>query len=228
MKKHVKLFSSFLLFLFLLSSQITSVFASPLKTDQIPSSKTEITYAINKNLSEYQVAQRFEKINSSYKLNEPFSSEDTEFIKVYSDVSTSQNSMKTDFQIQSSVDSEYFNRYKTSNGIQVNFYGTLYSDTPQLGLNHSYRGNVRAYVIGGTKINSIKITITNVAYGFLGPTGTYIGIVYNGSTSGIVENEATNTLDRTVRYSGVLVAYTYTNAYATFSTSTGSFNLHAF
>jgi hypothetical protein len=47
-----------------------------------PIQPEEIKFDINKNLSEEQIIDRFEKINSSYEVNLPFSIEDVEFIRI--------------------------------------------------------------------------------------------------------------------------------------------------
>ncbi|MES9803897.1 hypothetical protein ABWK49_22735, partial [Priestia megaterium] len=101
---------------------------------------------------------------------------------------------------------------------------------PIIGLNHSYRGKMTAKITSGSsKVKKIQTTVTNVAYGLLGNGGTYVGIVYNGSkSSSTTKNKTSWSMDETVKYGGVAVVYTYTNAYTRITTTTGSFNLYAF
>ena len=46
-------------------------------------SSSEVKFDINKDLTSDEISTRFQEINSSYKIGESFSEEDTEFIKLY-------------------------------------------------------------------------------------------------------------------------------------------------
>ncbi|MET3196048.1 DNRLRE domain-containing protein [Bacillus sp. OAE603] len=184
------------------------------------------------------IIQRFEEINNKYALGEEMSLEDENFVKTYasvapptdgsttSAVSANADSSISTFATAQTLDSasKSFNRSITKYGVSVKFTGTLYSDLNWL--NHSYRGNVKATITAGSsKVKSIKVVVTNVAYGAIGQK---IGIVYNGSTSATTSSKTTCSMDKTVNYSGAGVVYTYTNAYTTVSTTSGSFNKYAF
>lgn len=191
-----------------------------------PISIGEINYEVNKNLTEERVHERFEQINSKYQINEPFSSEDTEFVRAYASLNV-QNDVNqlSDISLLSDTKSEYFNEVKSKYYVSVNFYGRVTSTLNVV--NHSYRGDVTANITSGEeKVNKIETTVTNVAYGLLGNSGTYIGIVYDDSISSSTSSRTTWSMDKTVNYSAVGVVYTYTNAYATITTSSGSFNLY--
>ena len=69
-----------------------------------PIDPNQVTYENNKNLSDEQVSDRFEEINSKYDLKEPFSAEDAEFIRAYASSpadSTDNNTSDSMFQTQS-------------------------------------------------------------------------------------------------------------------------------
>lgn len=185
----------------------------------------EVKYKVNKNLNPEQIQKRFIKINSRYKINEPFSPEDTEFVRTYAQ--SASKASETPIEINS-LKSESFNKSLTKFGVGVRFTGTLYSEINIL--NHWYRGNVKAEITeGSSKVSEIELTVTNVAYGLLGASGTYVGIVYDGSTSSSTTTNKTQwSMDRTVEYGGIAVLYTYTNAYTTITTPSGSFNLYGF
>src|SRR5690554_4007393 len=222
MKKYFRLLSLVIMFILVLSIKNNFVYAGNVQNKQIdPIPLNEINYEVNKNLYQDQIHERFEEINSSYVVNEPFSKEDSEFIRAYASLYDTKSDIPT---VQNIDGSEYFNKYKASNGLQVRFHGTLYSNTKINSLNHSYRGNVTAYVIGTTKAQNIKLTVTNVDYGLVGGSG--FGIVYNGSISDNEDDTSSYSMDRTIEYSGMLVSYTYTNAYALFKTPSGSFDLY--
>lgn len=255
MKK--KLFGSFIMMLaLLLTFSFASPFAhaaenedaqptvSTNESELAPIELNEIEYDVNKNLTEDQIQARFNEINSKYSVNEPFSPEDAEFVRAYAAPKTDSadtlnlndynlqpltKDLKTD-SIKFTLDgnaSESFSKSKTAYSTTVKFTGTVYSNINIL--NHSYRGNLKAQITsGGSKVSKIKLTVTNVAYGVVGNSGTYIGIVYDGSASSSTTTQKTWSMDKTVKYSAVGVVYTYTNAYVTVTTSSGSYNLYAF
>ncbi|KRE00886.1 hypothetical protein ASE46_28960 [Bacillus sp. Root239] len=198
-----------------------------------PIDPNQVTYENNKNLSDEQVSDRFEEINSKYEIEEPFSAEDAEFIRAYASSPTDSTDSNSDsmFQTQSiklNSGSQAFSRSIKKYGVGVSFTGRVYGDINAL--NHSYRGKMTTKITSGSsKVKKIQNTVTNVAYGLLGNGGTYVGIVYNGSKSNsTTTNKKSWGMDETVKYGGVAVVYTYTNAYTRITTTTGSFNLYAF
>ncbi|MCR8867431.1 hypothetical protein V7054_13040 [Priestia megaterium] len=200
-----------------------------------PIDPSQVTYESNKNLSDEQVSDRFEEINSKYDIEEPFSAEDAEFIRAYAssptDSTDNDSNSEPMFQTQSiklNSGSQAFSKSTKSYGVGVSFTGRVYGDINAL--NHSYRGKMTAKITSGSsKVKKIQTTVTNVAYGLLGNGGTYVGIVYNGSkSSSTTKNKTSWSMDETVKYGGVAVVYTYTNAYTRITTTTGSFNLYAF
>ncbi|MFF2500139.1 MULTISPECIES: hypothetical protein [Peribacillus] len=196
----------------------------------------EITFKINKNLSDEQIIDRFEEINSKYNINEPFSLEDTEFIRAYAsstnetaDIAAQPTNLIQPISLKfGNTNSQSFSKSKSKYGVTVKFTGKVYTNINVL--NHSYRGNLKATIpAGSSKVKGIKTAVTNVAYGVLGKSGTYVGIVYSGSAQSSTTTKKTSwAMDKTVKYSAIAVVYTYTDAYVEVKTTSGSFNLYAF
>lgn len=198
-----------------------------------PIEQSEIQHEVNKNLSEEQIRERFEQINSSYEIQEPFSEEDIEFVRAYAQSTESVDDTEADNGIQTmsmkfgNSNSESFSKTKTAYGVSVKFTGTVYVN---IGLvNNSYRGKTKAVITaGGSKVNSIKLGVTNSAYGAIGGGGIYFGLVYDSGTSSTTKTQTTWNMDKTVKYTGVAVVYTYTDAYVQVATKSGTFNKYAF
>ena len=100
-------------------------------------------------------------------------------------------------------------------------------------LNHKFGGDYSSAVLKGSHTKSLSNQVSNSAYGLVGTSGTYIGLVHKGS----VGNSTTSAWKYTQplysnkykEYSAAGVVYTYTNAYVTVKTNAGSaFTLYAF
>ncbi|KOS63964.1 hypothetical protein [Lysinibacillus sp. FJAT-14222] len=197
------------------------------------------TFPENDNLTAEQIHERFEQINSSYEMEEPFNESDTDFIKKYatpvdesSDNSSVDNPEISSFAIQwlpGGTGSKSFNTSKTNvNGIRVSFSRKV---SGSIGiLNHWYRGNIVATVTSGeSKVSKVKVATTQKGDGLLGTSGTYLGIVHSSEIS-TSKSGTSASMDKTKGWGAVGVVYTYTNAYVNVTT-TGSnqdFNLYAF
>ncbi|MFI8495283.1 hypothetical protein ACIGC1_20645 [Peribacillus butanolivorans] len=256
MYKNIKKFGALLLSLLLVigvSSQIPSKAFAEEKAEAVvgnedanaeegtslePIEQAEIQYEVNKNLSEEQIRERFDQINSSYELQEPFSEEDTEFVRAYAaSTASGDTSEDEDTEINNGIqalstkfgnsNSQSFSKTRTAMGVTVKFTGTVYV---KIGLvNNSYRGNLKAVITsGGSKINSLKLAVTNTAYGLVGGGGTKVGLVYNDQKTSSTKTKTTWSMDQTVKYTGVAVVYTYTDAYVQVATKSGTFNQYAF
>ena len=189
-----------------------------------PLLQSEIKLKINKNLDGTQVQERFIEINSKYDMYEPFSKEDAEFIRAYAKVP--QSALATTVETQS-VETQNFNVNKTSQSVSANFSGSLTSTINYV--THSYGGNITAKVtLGNTKVNGMDLVITNLAYGVIGTTGTYIGIVSDTEIFSSTTNNTSYNMNRTKEYGAVGVLFTYTNAHAVIKTTTGNFDIYAF
>ncbi|KHE67706.1 hypothetical protein LD39_16370 [Halobacillus sp. BBL2006] len=201
-----------------------------------PIAPNQTTFGENQALNETEIQERFLEIDSSYDVNEPLSPEDAEFIRAYATLPTA--SSKPSY--MESLDSPHaslrfngsnsrsFDQYKSYNGVSLNFYGKIYSDINLF--NHSYRGDVKSKISrGSSKVREIKNVISNTAYGVVGSSGTYIGIVYKGAiVSSSKYARTTWSTDETRKYGAVGVVYTYTNAYSKITTTSGTFTLYAF
>nr|WP_295975672.1 hypothetical protein [uncultured Bacillus sp.] len=190
-------------------------------------------YDVNKNLSEEQIAERFDWINSNYEINQPFSLEDTEFIRAYASPSTANAPTNNggistyDLKFGNSA-SQSFSKSKTAQGVSIKIAGSVRAEVNVL--NHSYGAKYKTTVSSGSsKIKSIRNNVKASAYGMVGTSGTYVGLVHSSSIGATSGSKPTSwSIDKTKEYSASLVVYVYVNAYTTVNTTSGSFDLYAF
>lgn len=185
------------------------------------SAKTHNTlkYEENIDLNFEQISARFRELSEKYDIGEPFNEIDTEFVKYYAQPA---NSLTRESQMQS------FDVSRTSNVVTCNLYGSVTSTVNVV--NHSFRGDLKLNINKGYQlITSLSLHTTNQTFGFIGNSGTYIGLVYSGDKETVLTpGQKTYIIDKTYNYSAVLVAYTHTNAYAEINTKEGGFTLYAF
>lgn len=185
-----------------------------------------IKYEENKNLTEEEISKRFDIIDSTYKVGEPFSDKDAEFIVHYAE--SKQNSRL--------LTKKSFNRTKTRYNVTVTIKGSLRHTEGVL--NHSYGGSFYADVTKGSHVASLKNVITHKAYGLVGDSGTYIGLVHDSSTSSktsktwkpnLTSGKRDLYIDNDKKYTaGPGLAYWRSNAYVKVTTKAGStFTLYA-
>lgn len=187
-----------------------------------PIAQNDIQYSINKNLNETQIRERFAEINSKYALYQPFSAEDTEFVRAYAKPANPVN--ESNISPMDTTKSWPFSKSDTSHYVKASFSGTIFS-TIGTYITNSFGGNITATITAGiTQWQGTELHIINTAYGIIGSGG--VGIIYNGDLSGSTTSSSTFNLNRSQTYSG-LVAYTNTNAYAIIKTSTGNFDIWA-
>lgn len=187
-----------------------------------PLTQNDIKFSKNKNLNKDQIEERFQGINATYNLNEPFSDEDAEFIRVYASPIQSEPG---EISINGTA-SGTFSNSRSVYGVSATYSGSVFSTINYL--NHSYGGNVTAKITAGnSKVKGMDLHITNVAYGLIGTSGTYIGIVYNGEITSSTSSNTSYSMNRTKNYSAALVVYTWTGAYVDIHTTSGDFDIHA-
>lgn len=202
--------------------------------------QNKIVYKSNKNLSDTKISERFTCINSSYGVGEPFSKEDAEFVKSYipkQEPTNCERYLKTSgsnivpsgFFLYKGTTTKSFNKSKRKYNVKVKFSGTIKSHINSVSLSDQwYSGDTTAKITKGkSRIVSIKTTVSHTAYGVLGNSGTYIGIVHKSSlTSSSGKKAKYNYLDKKKKYSALLTVYNYTTTYVTIATKGGSFNLY--
>ncbi|MCZ8510820.1 hypothetical protein O9909_19045 [Clostridioides difficile] len=143
-----------------------------------------IKYQVNKGLTKDEVVERFDKINETYEVGEAFSTEDAEFVLLYSN----QGGIKAN-EIFSNINSRYdygkpqsFSKQASKFGLDVKISGSVNFDL--LGtIKNRYRYSGDYYSkCNNSHLGSINTKITCVAYGVIGQGG--VGKVYDGSISG--------------------------------------------
>ena len=180
-----------------------------------------IVYDQNKNLTDEEINERFKLINSTYTVGEPFSEADAEFIKLYPGLHNASLAATR-------VTEKGFDKSKTGSGVTVNLYGAMYGD---LNLVYGwYQSDAKLNINKGyTNVTGLTMHITCDAYGLLGSSGTYVGIVYKGDkTTKLTPGSKSYYVNKKYEFTGVGMVSAYTNTYIEVDTKIGSFNLYAF
>lgn len=194
----------------------------------------EIVYDCNKNLTDDEIDKRFTDISTKYIENEAFSKEDAEFVVRYSDKEDKEEPaakpLLKGVNFYKGTSSKSFNKSKTSMGVKVTFSGKISSHLNAINVGDQwFSGKTTAKInSGSSKVKKIKTVISQNTYGFLGNSGTYLGLVHKSSLSSTTSKKGatTNYLDQKRKYSALLVSYAYTTAYVEVSTTSGTFNLY--
>lgn len=206
---------------FILAFSFCTLPALAIDSDELSFHQEEIKFDQNKNLTEEEVNERFQLINSTYDVGEPFNETDTEFVKLYPGI---HNASSPNLR----VTEKGYDVFKTGSGVTVNLYGTMYADiTP---LNGWYRSDASLNINNGyTNVTGLTLHITCEAYGLLGSSGTYVGIVYSGDkTTKLTPGSKSYYVDKRYEFNGIGIISAYANTYIDVDTKTGGFNLYAF
>lgn len=153
-------------------------------------------------LTEAQIQQRLDEINSSYEIGEAFSQEDEDFVLQYA---TSPRSRA----------SQSFSVTKTYSNTTVSVSGSIYHTGT---ISYSYGGDIAVKKTKGKTPQKYKVTVSCVAYGVVGSDG--VGKIYDGSVSASKSNADTFNANLSEDYAGVMVAYDL-SAKVRVTTSTG-------
>ena len=204
----------------------------------------EMKYEENINLTEEEIAKRFDLIDTTYSTGEAFSDKDAEFIVNYAQSKECEpktraiDNKKSFNRTKRSIDNKKsFNRTKTRYNVTVTIKGHVRTKNGLI--NHSYGGTFYADVKKGSHVASLKNVITHRAYGLVGDSGTYIGLVHDSATSSKTSKKWRPNLksgkrdlyiDNDKKYTaGPGIAYSRTDAYVRVTTKVGStFTLQAF
>lgn len=140
-------------------------------------------------LTEAQIQQRLDEINSSYEIGEAFSQEDEDFVLRYA---TNPHSRAT----------QSFSVTKTKYNTTVSVSGSIYHTGT---IAYSYGGDIAVNKTKGQTPKKYKVTVSCVAYGIVGSEG--VGKIYDGSVSASKSNADTFNANLNEDYGGVMVAY---------------------
>ncbi len=133
----------------------------------------DIVYDVNKNLTQEQISQRFQTINTTYKIGLPFSDEDSEFVRAYAKPANQSNAIS----LLSTVN---IDNLGSANGVYGRIYGSIFSDISTV--NCSFGGNLTGTATSSThSISKLTIKVQHTSYGIIGSGG--IGLVYSKTIS---------------------------------------------
>ena len=155
----------------------------------------DIIYDVNKNLTEDQMFQRFQIINITYEIGQPFSEEDSEFIRAYAQSANQSNTVTP-------LSSVNIDRLGSANGVYGRIYGSI---SDYLGImDNSFTGNLTGTASSTNyTINSLSLYVQCMAYGIVGSDGL-IGLVYNKTISATGASSPTY-LNKTQPYTGAIL-----------------------
>jgi len=198
-KKLVAMLMSFVMLIALIPISVTA-FADP------PEKKSSMIFYENENLTQEQIDNRFNEINSRYSVGEPFSSSDADFIMKYAMEPGSSRNHSINFD-------------KTGGSKSWTTWVNLSGNIWQNNTSKQWGGNAKVTVLGTVyDVTSIYIELECVMYGY---NGTTISIVYHSYISGTspVYNPASYSISGTKNITAIGALYLYLNASCTVSTT---------
>lgn len=123
--------------------------------------------------------------------------------------------------LRSGYSDEWYDVYKTKYGVKVNLYGRMRQDIAYIAGSSRFGGTATVNVMSGS-VKNVNISIYHTAYGLVGTSAPYVGVLYNGSVS--VNKSGNNKytkMDKDSEYGSILPTYTTMYASGTITNSSG-------
>lgn len=116
---------------------------------------------------------------------------------------------------------KWYDVYKTQYGVEVNLYGNMRQTIVAVAGTNTFGGTATLWVKSGA-VQRVDLEINHIAYGLMGTSAPFVGVLYNGSvTMSKSGNNQTTKMDKEKSYGAVVCLYTTMNASATVCTSSG-------
>lgn len=180
--------------------------------------KIEPQYVKSYNaLTASEKENRLMKISTSYKEGDVLSEEDSAFILLNREeiVNT------PDVGIRAGSSSNWYDKYKTQYGVRVNLYGTMKQDIAFIAGSSRFGGTASLRILEGSA-SKVKLEIFHTAYGLIGTSAPFVGVLYNGSVSMSKDNpNSTTKMDKEKEYGSILPIYTTMYSRGTVTTDDG-------
>lgn len=123
---------------------------------------------------------------------------------------------------RSGVSSKWYDVCKTQYGVRVNLYGTLKQNICYIAGSSRYGGTVTAWIQSGS-VRRVDLSIHHTAYGLIGTSAPFVGVLYNGSVSMTKSGNSTSAkMDKEAEYGSILPLYTTMYASGTINTASGN------
>lgn len=117
---------------------------------------------------------------------------------------------------------DWFDVYKTQFGVSVNLYGTLRQNIAYIAGSSNFGGTVILNVTSGS-VKNVSIKVKHTAYGLIGTSAPYVGVLYNGDVSMTNSSPGTQVkMDKDNEYGSILPLYTTMYSQADITTSAGN------
>lgn len=168
------------------------------------------------SLSPSEKNVRLHEISNTYTTpGEVLSESDSAFILL--------NRYETEYtpQTQAGASSQWYDVYKTQYGVTVNLYGNMRQDIAYIAGSSRFGGTATAWIKSGS-VSKVGLRIYHTAYGLIGTSAPFVGVLYNGSVSMSKSgNNTTTKMDKEKDYGSILPLYTTMYASGTITTSSG-------
>lgn len=222
MKKFISILLSFILLL----TVSTTAFAAETSTKQLNSNDAVFQEAVKNiksqhiesynNLSYEQKEIKLREIIQTYTTpGEVLSEEDSAFILL------NRYEKETTPQTRAGASSQWYDVYKTQYNVKVNLYGTMRQDIAYIAGSSRFGGTATAWIQSGS-VSRVDLEIFHTAFGLIGTSAPFVGVLYNGSVSMSKSgNNTTTKMDKEKDYGSILPVYTTMYAAATINTSSG-------
>lgn len=124
-------------------------------------------------------------------------------------------------QPKSGAATQWYDVYKTQYGVKVNLYGTMRQDICFIAGSSRYGGTATAWIQSGS-VSRVDLAIHHTAYGLIGTSAPFVGVLYNGSVSMSKSGNSTSVrMDKETEYGSILPLYTTMYASGTINTASG-------
>lgn len=117
--------------------------------------------------------------------------------------------------------SKWYDVYKTQFGVKVNLYGTMKQNIAYIAGSSTFGGTASVNKISGS-VKNVYVAIHHTAYGLVGTSAPFVGVLYNGKVSMSKSgNSQTTKMDKNNNYGSILPVYTTMYSSATITTAAG-------
>lgn len=117
--------------------------------------------------------------------------------------------------------SKWYDVYKTQFGVKVNLYGTMKQNICFIAGSSRFGGTATASILSGS-VKRVDLSIHHTAYGLIGTSAPFVGVLYNGNTTMTKSgNNKITRMDKTKEYGSILPVYTTMYASGTINTASG-------
>lgn len=155
------------------------------------------------------------RISSSYKEGDVLSEKDSAIILLNA------QEVKNAPTPLAGMSNQWHDTYKSQYGVSVNMYGSMKQNIAFVAGSSTFGGTSNLHIQSGS-VSKVKLEIFHTAYGLIGTTAPYVGVLYSGSVSMSKSSPGVITsMDKELGYGSILPLHTTMYARGTITTSSG-------